>query len=175
MAVLDRVFLGLIALVLTTVAVILLLTVFGSNLLVVWLRSANLIFDGTILAAIFLLLALYLVIVIGRRKQAKFIVYPKELGAIRISVDCVEGLIVEAARQMAGLEQVKAVITDVEEPRVTIRVQVHPDYNIPELSEELQANVKSYVESTVGVVLQEIEVSVLGISKRNDPDHQLIA
>jgi uncharacterized alkaline shock family protein YloU len=50
-------------------------------------------------------------------------------------------------------------------PKVTLRVVVKPDYNLSELSEELQESVRAYVEKTVGIVIQEIEVFVDGITK----------
>lgn len=175
MTVLDRVFLGIVTVVLVSFGGVLLASVFGSRLAFDWFASSGFAIDGSILAAILLLLAVYIVILITRGSQGRFIVYPRELGAVRISVDSVESLIVEAAKHIPGLEHVRATITEVDEPKVVLRVQVHPDHNIPQLSEKLQENVKGYVESTVGVVIHEIEVHVVGISKRNDPDLDAIA
>lgn len=168
MTILDRIFLGAIAVIMAGFAGMLALTIFGYNLTLEWLESPNLVFDGGILTVILLLLAAYLVILITRREQKRFIVYPRELGAVKISVDSVESLIMEAASQIPGLEQVKAEITNVDEPKVVLRVRVHPDFNIPQLSEELQESVKDYVQSTVGVTIQEIEVLVVGITNKND-------
>lgn len=175
MVLLDRVFLGIIAVILVCFAGLLLATILGSSFAIEWLVSSSLPIDGGILAVIFLLLAVYLLILIFKGGKGRFIVYPRELGAVRISVDSVESLIVEAAKQLPGLEQVKATITEVEEPKVVLNVQVHPDHNIPQLSEELQENVKKYVESTAGVLIKEIEVRVVGISKRNETDLDAIA
>jgi uncharacterized alkaline shock family protein YloU len=85
---------------------------------------------------------------------------------VKISTECVESLIVEAAGQIAGVEQVKAVFTDVVEPKVALKVLVYPDYNLSQLSEELQESVRAYVEKTVGIVILQIEVSVVGIGKK---------
>ena len=166
MANLDRVFLGLIAAILVLTAGLLTATILGNYILVDWLQSPGLLFDGGILAVILLLLALYLIVLVTRHEPNKFIVYERELGAVKISADCVQGLIIEAARELPGLEDVIAKITDVEEPKVSLKIRVYPDYNIPQLSEELQQSVKDYVENTVGVTIREVEVSVVGISNK---------
>ncbi len=175
MTTLDRVFLGLIAVILVLTSGFLIATMLGNEILVDWLQSPNLLFDGSILAVILLLLAVYLVVLITRYETKKFILYQRELGAVRISADCVRGLIMEAARELPGLKDVNAKITDVEELKVSLKVQVYPDYNIPQLSEELQQSVKDYVESTVGVTIQEVEVFVVGITSKDEsaPDPSL--
>ncbi|NMB00922.1 MAG: alkaline shock response membrane anchor protein AmaP [Firmicutes bacterium] len=175
MTVLDRIFLGICAVVLAVLAGLLVSTVFGSGFLVDWLQSANFAFDGAILTLILVLLAIYLVILLSKVDRKKFIVYPRELGVVKISAECVESLIVEAAAQISGVQEVRALFTDVVDPRVTLKVVVYPDHNLSDLSEELQASVKAYVEKTVGITIQEIEVSVVGISKRTDTElHGLI-
>lgn len=166
MASLDRVLLGLIAVILILNAGLLLITVLGNDVFVDWLQSPSLIFDGGILAVILALLAFYLVVIITRREAKKFIVYERELGAVRISTDCIQGLIIEVARELPGIEDLSVKIIEVEKPKVSLKIRVYPDYNIPQLSEELQQHVKDYVESTVGVTIQEVEVSVVGISNK---------
>lgn len=165
---LDRVLLGLVAVVLVINAALLGVTVLGNDIFVDWLQSPGLLFDGGILAVILILLALYLVVIITRYEPRKFLVYERELGAVRISTDCIKGLIMEVARELPGLEEVSAKITEVDEPKVSLKIKVFPDYNIPQLSQELQQSVKDYVESTVGVTIQEIEVSVVGISSTEE-------
>ncbi|MCK9526631.1 MAG: alkaline shock response membrane anchor protein AmaP, partial [Limnochordia bacterium] len=59
--------------------------------------------------------------------------------------------------------------------KVTVRVVVHPDHNLSRLSEDLQESVRSYVEKTVGIVIQEVEVFVDGIGKNaTDNDAELV-
>ena len=149
--------------------------VLGSAVLLEWLSSPSLGFDGSILAIILLLLAVYLVVVAVRFDHKKYIVYARDLGSVRISAECVESLIVEAASQIIGVEQVRASFSDVVDPKVTLKVTAYPDHNLGELSEEVQETVKAYVEKTVGVVIQEIDVFVVGISKKTDTDLHEIA
>lgn len=171
MPLIDRVFMGIIAVILIVFASMLTLTVMGNDLFVDWLQSPSLIFDGGLVAIILLLLAVYLLIMITRYEKAKFIVYQRELGAVKISADCVQGLIIEASREVSGVQEVvAALITDVEEPKVSLKIKVYPDHNIPQLSEKLQESVRSYVESTVGVVITEVEVFVVGITEQDKTD-----
>ena len=81
----------------------------------------------------------------------------------------------EAASQIPGVQQVRASFTDVVEPKVTLKITAYPDHNLGELSEEIQESVKEYVEKTVGVVIQEIDISVVGISKKTDTELHGIA
>ena len=164
MIILDRILLGITGLVLVVLAGLLLSTILGGTVLIDWLQSSRVIFDGSIVALILAILAVYIVVLVSRSEK-RFIVYPRELGEIRISTACVESLIVEAAEQIPGLEQVRASFTDVVSPKVKLRVTVYPDHNLSELSEELQETVRDYVQRTVGVVIQEIEVFVDGIAK----------
>ncbi|HAI52055.1 MAG TPA: hypothetical protein DCL99_02030, partial [Firmicutes bacterium] len=113
MTLLDRVFLGISALVLVIFAGLTAATLFGSDVLVAWLNSPSFGFDGSLVALILVLLAAYLVVLIGRMDTSKYIVYQRELGTVRISADSVESLIVEAASQIPGVQQVRASFTDV--------------------------------------------------------------
>ncbi|HPT82952.1 MAG TPA: alkaline shock response membrane anchor protein AmaP [Limnochordia bacterium] len=170
MTLLDRVFLGICALVLVVFAGLLVATLLGSEVLLEWLAAPSFGFDGSLVAIILVLLAAYLVVVLARMDARKYIVYPRELGTVRISADSVESLIVEAASHISGVEQVKASFTDVVNPKVILKVTAYPDHNLGELSEEIQETVKSYLEKTVGVVIQEIDVSVVGISKKAETE-----
>ncbi|NLL49565.1 MAG: alkaline shock response membrane anchor protein AmaP [Firmicutes bacterium] len=170
MILLDRVLLGITALLLAVLAGFLVSTVWGSAFLLDWLRSPNLVVDGSIAALILVLLAVYILVLVTRFERKKYIVYPRELGEVKISTACVESLIVEAAEKMPGLAQVRATFTDVVSPKVTVRVVVHPDHNLSRLSEDLQDSVRSYVEKTVGIVIQEVEVFVDGIKKADGDD-----
>ena len=132
-----------------------------------WLHSSNLPLDGSIVVLILVLLAIYIVVLITRYERNKFIIYPRELGEVKISTACVESLIVDAAEQVPGLAQVRAFFNDVIGPKVTLRVVVYPDYSLSQLSEELQESVRAYVEKTVGITIQEVQVFVDGITKNS--------
>ncbi len=120
-------------------------------------------------ALILVLLGGYTWLILAVRYERKrYIVYARELGAVRVSTDCIEGLIMESAREMAGIKDAAVRIVDVEHPKVRLDIQILPDYNIPQLTEELQEKVKQYVEDTVGVAIQEVEIVVAAIARREE-------
>lgn len=168
MTILDRVFLALSAAVLFLVAGLLVAAIAGNPVLANWLQSPSLALDGSIPALILVLLGVYLVILVVRYERRRYIVYARELGAVRVSTDCIEGLIVESAREMAGIKDVGVRIVDVEHPKVRLNIQILPDYNIPQLTEELQDTVKQYVNDTVGVNIEEVEIVVVGIAPTDE-------
>lgn len=168
MTTLDRVFLAVSAVVLFVIAGFLVAAIMGSPVLVDWLRSPNLVLDGSIPALILVVVGIYLVILTVRLEHGKYIVYANELGRVRVSTRCIEGLIVESARKMEGTKDVRVRIVDVDNPKVSLNIQVMPDFNIPQLTEELQVTVKQYVKDTVGVDLEEVEIVVAGIAAADE-------
>lgn len=168
MTILDRVFLALSAAVLFLFAALLAVTIAGNPAVINWLQSPNLALDASIPALILVLLGVYLVILAVRYERKRYIVYARDLGAVRVSTDCIEGLIMESAREMAGIKDAAVRIVDVEHPKVRLDIQILPDYNIPQLTEELQEKVKQYVEDTVGVAIQEVEIVVAAIARSEE-------
>src|SRR5690554_2545735 len=106
MTTLDRVFLAVSTVVLFVIAGFLVAAIMGSPVLVDWLRSPNLVLDGSIPALILVVVGIYLVILAVRLEHGKYIVYANELGRLRVSTRCIEGLIVESARKMEGTKDV---------------------------------------------------------------------
>lgn len=170
MTALDYLFLGVIAVVLIIFAGFLVLTMAGNPLLINWLQSSDLVLDGVAPALILLLLAVYLALLIARQKRKRSIVYEKELGAVRVSVGCIESLIQEAAAKVAGVKEARARIVNVAQPKVNLDIRIFSDFNIPQLTEELQESVKDYVNSSVGINLEEVEVAVVGIAPKDRPE-----
>ncbi len=168
MTILDRVFLALSAAVLFLFAALLAVTIAGNPAVINWLQAPNLALDASIPALILVLLGVDLVILAVRYERKRYIVYARELGAVRVSTDCIEGLIMESAREMAGIKDAAVRIVDVEHPKVRLDIQILPDYNIPQLTEELQEKVKQYVEDTVGVAIQEVEIVVAAIARSEE-------
>ena len=82
---------------------------------------------------------------------------------MRISITSIQGLVAQAAREIPGVTDVSVAVTDSESLRVRLDIQVLPGHNIPQLSEELQKTVKDYLNSTVGISAEEVQVFVRGI------------
>ena len=128
-----------------------------------WLQSPGAVLDGGIVVLLILLMAIYLTIMATRRENQKSVVYRGELGEVRISITSIQGLVAQAAREIPGVTDVSVAVTDAESLRVRLDIQVLPGHNIPQLSEELQKTVKDYLNSTVGISAEEVQVFVRGI------------
>ncbi|NLJ75234.1 MAG: alkaline shock response membrane anchor protein AmaP [Firmicutes bacterium] len=163
MTTLDRVFLGLTVVILVVFAGSIAWTIGGSSAVIAWLQSPGAALDGGIVVLLILLMAIYLTIMATRQETQKSVVYQGELGEVRISINSIQGLVAQAAREIPGVNDVSVTVTDSESLRVRLDIQVLPGHHIPQLSEELQKTVKDYLDSTVGISVAEVQVFVRGI------------
>ncbi|NLJ80380.1 MAG: alkaline shock response membrane anchor protein AmaP [Firmicutes bacterium] len=165
MTILDRVFLGLTAIALLVFASFLIATMLGSTVLIEWLQSSDLHLDGGMVVLLTVLLAVYLLILISKRERQKFIVHQGELGQVRLSVNCLQGLLREVAGGLPGIEEAAVLVTDPKELKIRLDIRIFPDFHIPQLSKELQQTVRNFVENTVGLDVQNVEIVVHGVTE----------
>lgn len=93
------------------------------------------------------------------------IVQETALGKIQISLSAIENLVQKVARQVKGVRGVKSYILNKEQGIcVHIKIVVSPDANIPELSDEIQNRVRSYITNVVGTQVADIQIFVDDIS-----------
>lgn len=93
------------------------------------------------------------------------VVHETAMGEVRISLEAVENLIRKVARSTKGVREVKAVVRhDKEDLSVSLRCTISPEVSIPEVSEEIQNNVRQYVKRVVGVDLAEVQLEVENIA-----------
>ncbi|HEY8347535.1 MAG TPA: alkaline shock response membrane anchor protein AmaP [Symbiobacteriaceae bacterium] len=93
------------------------------------------------------------------------VVHETSLGEVRISLEAVENLVRKVARSTKGVREMKAVVRHGKDGLcVSLRGTVSPDVAIPEVSEEIQNNVRQYVKRVVGVELAEIQLEVENIA-----------
>ena len=84
-----------------------------------------------------------------------------EVGEIDISLKAVEDLIKRAALNREGVEELKVVLSTEEDVlNISLRIDVEPDRELPQLTEDLQNYVKNYLERTTGVSIGRIKVKV---------------
>lgn len=97
-----------------------------------------------------------------RTKPVKVtVIHETSLGNIKITLPALENLVVKASKSVQGIREVKTMIRSLTEGiAVQLRIQVLPDVNIPQITEELQRKVKEYLARTTGVNVQEIKVVV---------------
>lgn len=87
------------------------------------------------------------------------------LGQIRVSLQAVESLVEKVVSQISGVREVKPRIILVPQGvGILIRASVTPDVNVPEVSVEIQNQVKERVFEVTGITVNTIKVSIENIS-----------
>ena len=151
---------------LTIIAVFVALTTWGNSVLTDWLISLEYAkLDGILLIIIFMLLVAYLIMMIFSSVtfERRSIVRNTALGDIRISAQTIMDLVDKAAKGIEGIKNVDVRLHEVEPLKVEIGLQLLPDYHIPHLTESVQIEIKNYLEHTVGVEIDVINVLVKGV------------
>lgn len=125
-------------------------------------ESRVLLFD---VAFILLILSiLFLLSGIKSNKDRKAISKFSNIGEIKISLTSIENIALAAAKRLNGVKESKAIVDKTSDGvSIVIKTLIVSDINIPELSEDIQAKVKSLVEQTTGIKVNEVKVVVENI------------
>jgi uncharacterized alkaline shock family protein YloU len=98
------------------------------------------------------------------RAQAPSIDQRTEFGDIRISIETVENLTLKAAGRTRGVKDLRArVKVNQSGLEIVIRTVVDGESSIPELTEDMQSGVKSYIEDITGIPVASVTVFVANI------------
>lgn len=99
-----------------------------------------------------------------RRRAGQALVHETELGDVRISLDAVENLVKKVARSVKGVREVKASVqSETAGLSTELRCVFSPDVSIPEVSQQIQDEVRTYVRRVVGVDVAVVRVHVENI------------
>ncbi|HOB08081.1 MAG: alkaline shock response membrane anchor protein AmaP [Limnochordia bacterium] len=172
MAVLDRIILSVVIVVLLVMGVLAAATTFGNNMLLDWLiRIQTVKLDGFLLVLIMLLLALYLVLMLVNelKTDKRAIVSQTPLGDVRINIQTISGLVYQAVRAIEGVKDAKVSIGDVQPLQLNLKLQLLPDYQIPQLAETVQASIRDYLQQIVGIEVAQVNVTVFGVLSSQEP------
>ena len=91
-----------------------------------------------------------------------------ELGEVNITLGALDNLIKKVASRQAGVEEITTSLKDREEGlEISLTGKVEPGVVIPDLADELQKLVKSYLEDTTGVTVSKVKVLVEEISQKD--------
>jgi len=125
------------------------------------LQSTNSWIMG-ITGIILFLLSFALFIGVFRPKPVRnTVVHETPLGSIKITLAALDNLVIKAARSVQGIREVKAYIKAQQNyVSIQLTVQVQPDLNIPQMTEELQKKVKEYLTKTTGINVHDVRVIV---------------
>jgi uncharacterized alkaline shock family protein YloU len=98
------------------------------------------------------------------RVQVPSIDQRTEFGDIRISIETVENLSLKAAGRTRGVKDLKSrVRVNQSGLEIMIRTVVDGESSIPEITEEMQSSVKSYIEDITGIPVASVTVFVANI------------
>lgn len=99
-------------------------------------------------------------------ERSRTIDHQGELGEYRISFEALENMVLQATRDIKGVRDTRTRLALKEGGLVIdLRIGTLPDLKVPELVEEIQRNVREYVQQISGVDVAEVKVLVENISK----------
>lgn len=118
-------------------------------------------------AIIFLVISLrFLTYGFRRKRQSPFIAQRGEIGEIRITLDTIESITSRSSRKVRGVKELKAKVRPTETGAVIhLKVSVDGETSIPQLTEDLQKNVKHDVEQIAGIHVDTVTVLVSDVVK----------
>lgn len=117
----------------------------------------------TVLLAVLLAIFSLLIFVLSFRRgeSVETLLSHSQLGELRICFKAIENLVLKAARTVDGVREVKTRMMQTENGlTIFLRAITFPDLDIPQVSTELQAAVKEYVEKTTGASVAEVKVMI---------------
>lgn len=172
MNIVDRVLLFIYFLAFGAVSVLMIL--FGLNLFqprnvnaLLNLVTSELIYQSVWIAGFAILLLLTLrFLLVGNRggKSSPSVDQRTDLGEVRISLETISNLALKAAQRIRGIKDVKTKV-NVDEAGIilSMKMSVDGDQSIPTLSEDLQREVKSYVEEITGLPVIDVTIYITNV------------
>ncbi|MCL4425986.1 MAG: alkaline shock response membrane anchor protein AmaP [Firmicutes bacterium] len=170
MGILDRVILIVYNFTLAFLSSLIVLLALGWTSPLLWLSSSLASGQGRVLVglsglALFLLSLRLIYLGFRRRYGGQTVIQETPLGEVRIALEAIENLVKKVARQVPGVRDVRAGVTN--QPAgvaASLRITVSPDVNIPEVSDQVQNSIKNYVRSVVGIGVTEVRIAVENIT-----------
>jgi len=171
MQVLDRIIIVIFAILLMFVSLVMMLSTFE---LIPQEYITNLIYQNYgqiemgIVGLIFFIIAIRILrsLVRGNDHNRNAIVRENSLGQVRLSLSAIDALVREVVIKTRGVKELESRLRVNEEGLIIfLEVVVTPDINIPELTEDLQEQIREYLSRTTGVVANNIEILVDNIAQ----------
>lgn len=115
----------------------------------------------TIALIFFALSLMFLLSGIKSNKDKKAVSKYTNIGEIRISLNSVENIALNASKKAGGIRESRAVVEKAEDGvNIEVRIVVMPDLSIPVISEDVQSRVKKAVEDASGIIVKQVKVVV---------------
>lgn len=115
-----------------------------------------------IIALVFFALSItFLLSGVRSNKDKKAVSKHTNIGEIKISLNSIENIAINASKKSNGIRESKTVVKKTDEGvSIEVRIVVMPDLSIPVISEEVQGRVKKSVEDASGIPVKDVKVIV---------------
>lgn len=101
------------------------------------------------------------------KKFKKTLINSTELGDVNITLGALDNLVKKVVSSREGIADIDTNLKDSESGlEINLDVKINSDYVIPELADELQKVVKSYLEDTTGVKVNKVSLLINEITGR---------
>ncbi len=91
----------------------------------------------------------------------KTLVNSTELGDINITLGALDNLVKKVVKREEGISDISTKLMDSESGlNIKLSLKIYSDYVIPELTDQLQKVVKSYLEDTTGVTVNQVSILI---------------
>lgn len=109
----------------------------------------------------------YFVYAFKSKETPETVVGNSELGRVGIALSAIESIVQNVIRDVEDIKDSRIHIKKQQEGvSITLKITVNYDIIIPELTSELQKTIKDYVESTAGISVKNIHISVKNVSNQ---------
>jgi len=116
---------------------------------------------GVIGAALLIISIRFIVPGLKPKQPAESTIKTSEIGSVSISLAAVESLVLKLIREIEKIKDVKVKIRKSENGvSILLRMVVTHDVKIPELSTELQKDVKEHIETATGLIVSDVSIKV---------------
>ena len=106
---------------------------------------------GVIIAATLLISLVFARVIYGRQEQERLIHFDNPLGRVTISLSAIEDLIRRLVVHTPQIKEIRPNITSTKKGlEIEIRLVLHSDVNIPEMTADLQDIIKRKVQDVIG-------------------------
>jgi len=107
---------------------------------------------------------IFLIFALKTNKDKKAVSKYTNIGEVKISLNSIENITLNAAGKFSALRNVRASVYKVDDTvTIAIKALILPDVNIPVISNEIQETVKNAVEESSGVMVSDVRVFIENI------------
>jgi len=120
-----------------------------------------------VISLIFLIGGIYLLWAFFFRRKANLtVVQSSELGEVRVTLAALENLVKKATQKFEGVTDIRpeVFLSDKDKIDVNLTLSVYPDIDIQQNSVQIQAMIRDYIRSYVGIEVNTVNISVTKIA-----------